>query len=143
MRAISKFMLKYLLLTLLLLLAGLVFNLHVIAGEVPEQDSPQDCRSLYQYTHDYRHCTDRMGFCTELREECVDERRVEECLFGWERTHVIFGSRYCVTSERSRYNQKGLRELKWPIAMLASGLCLLLWLRHVRSAYLRFRKAKM
>lgn len=64
MRAISKFMLKYLLLTLMLLLGGLVFNLHAIASEVPEQDSPQDCKNLYQYTHNYRQCTNRLGVCT-------------------------------------------------------------------------------
>lgn len=64
MRAISKFMLKYLLLTLVLALAGLVFSLHAIASEVPEQDSPQDCTNLYQYSHDYRQCTNRLGLCT-------------------------------------------------------------------------------
>lgn len=68
MRTISKFMLKYLLLTLLISLAILIFNLHAIASEVPEQDSPQDCKNLYQYTHNYRQCTNRLGLCTELRE---------------------------------------------------------------------------
>ena len=68
---------------------------------------------------------------------------MEQCFFGWERTHLFLGSKYCVTNEKSRYNQKSLTELRWPIALLATVLCLALWVRHVRSAFLRFRKVKM
>jgi hypothetical protein len=45
------------------------------------------------------------GTCTTQKNECVKEGEVDLCRFGWEKTYVLFGERYCVTAERSAYNQ--------------------------------------
>jgi hypothetical protein len=64
MRAVTRFLLKQLIIFLTLAVVLLFANLSLQAAEMAEQDSPQDCVQLYLQYPPYERCTNQWGTCT-------------------------------------------------------------------------------